>query len=80
MSKIILSIQSETNRFILERLREAGTVTFSEIRDHINATFPGAKFNWMTAVRSPMQALINGGAMVRTPDVHNEVYISKVQS
>lgn len=70
----ILSIQSETNRFVLERLAAAGAVSFPEIREHITAKFPGAAFNWMTAVRAPMQGLINGGAMKRTADVTVEVY------
>ena len=71
----IAAVQAAVVKFVSNRLDEVGTVSFSEIRDHVTAAFPGAAFNWLTAVRAPMQSLINAGNMKRTADVSAEVYV-----
>lgn len=47
--------------------------SFPEIRDTVIATF-GTPKNWVTEVRSPLQALINAGKIVRGDDISKEVY------
>ena len=47
--------------------------SFPEIRDTVIATF-GTPKNWVTEVRSPLQALINAGKIVRGDDLSKEVY------
>ena len=47
--------------------------SFPEIRDTVIATF-GTPKNWVTEVRSPLQALLNAGKIVRGDDISKEVY------
>lgn len=47
--------------------------SFPEIRDTVIATF-GTPKNWVTEVRSPLQALLNAGKIVRGDDLSKEVY------
>ena len=47
--------------------------SFPEIRATVIATH-GTPKNWVTEVRSPLQALINAGKIVRGDDLSKEVY------
>jgi hypothetical protein len=48
--------------------------SFPELRDTIIATF-GTPKNWVTEVRSPLQALLNSGKIVRSDDITKEIYL-----
>ena len=66
----LLNIQTETFAFIRAQLAANKRVTFDEIRARIYSVFGAdVKFNWLRGVRSPMQALMNDGTMVRDPDI-----------
>lgn len=58
---------------LLKMITPEGT-TWGEIRDTVIAT-NGTPKNWVTEVRSPLQALINAGKIVRSDDISKEVYI-----
>lgn len=47
--------------------------SFPEIRDTVIATH-GTPKNWVTEVRSPLQALLSSGKIVRGDDVSKEIY------
>lgn len=67
-------IQAFTRKIIDRELAEKKQLDFLVLRNEVQAEFPGKKFNWLTAVRSPMQEAINAGRMRRTKNVHVEVY------
>lgn len=58
---------------LLKMITPEGT-SWVEIRDTVIAK-NGTPKNWVTEVRSPLQALINAGKIVRTDDFTKEVYI-----
>jgi hypothetical protein len=59
------AVTAFTVAYIDQELAANGRVEFGALRSAIHAKFPGAEFNWMTVVRSPMQAAINAGKMHR---------------
>lgn len=58
---------------LLKMIDSEGT-SWGEIRDTVIAK-NGTPTNWVTEVRSPLQALLNTGKIVRSDDVSKEVYI-----
>lgn len=60
-----------------ELAKPNGYFTFGQLGDTILAAFGSElQFNWLTAVRNPMQGFINQGLMVRdTSDLTIERYV-----
>ena len=58
---------------LLKMISSDGT-SWADIRDAVILT-NGTPKNWLTEVRSPLQALLNSGKVVRENDVTKEIYI-----
>ena len=65
-------VKKLTPAALYKMITSEGT-SFPEIRDTVIATY-GTPKNWVTEVRSPLQALLNAGKIVRGDDVTKEVY------
>jgi exosome complex RNA-binding protein Rrp4 len=65
-------VKKLTATALYKMITSEGT-SFPEIRDTVIATF-GTPKNWVTEVRSPLQALLNAGKIVRGDDISKEVY------
>jgi exosome complex RNA-binding protein Rrp4 len=65
-------VKKLTATALYKMITSEGT-SFPEIRDTVIATF-GTPKNWVTEVRSPLQALLNAGKIVRGDDLSKEVY------
>ena len=73
--QLISEIQTFVITQMYNALKTEKQVNFQTLSDAIKAKFPTEKFNWITAVRGPIQHFLSKGYMKRdTSNLRVEIY------